>query len=173
MERIGDWMQTYTGKQFFPVDPREEDVCIEDIAHALSMLCRYGGHCLRFYSVAEHCVHAASLAPKELKLVSLLHDASEAYLCDIIRPLKCFLSDYIKLEQKLEVIICRRFSIPYPFPKEVKRLDDAMLTAEKKQNMERPPEKWYLSEDAANVKLQYWLPEEAEHEFLKAFREYV
>lgn len=61
-ERAGDWMQTFTGRQFWPMDPRPEDLDILDIAHALSLLCRFGGHCQRFYSVAEHSVHVSTLA---------------------------------------------------------------------------------------------------------------
>jgi hypothetical protein len=76
--RRGDWMQTFTGRRFWPLDPRGEDVLIEDIAHALSLLTRYGGHCTRFYSVAEHSVLLARAATPENALWLLLHDASEA-----------------------------------------------------------------------------------------------
>ena len=72
-------MQTYRGK-FNLLDPRAEDVSIEDIAHALTNLCRYNGHCRPFYSVAEHCVHVADLCRPELHYAALLHDAAEARL---------------------------------------------------------------------------------------------
>ena len=78
-ERIGSWLQTYTGKKFYPFDPREEEVDILDIAHALSQLCRFGGHTKEFYSVAEHCVLVSMCCPSEVKLLGLLHDAAEAY----------------------------------------------------------------------------------------------
>lgn len=77
-QRRGDWMQTYTGRQFWPLDPLPEDVFIEDIAHALSMQCRYAGHVTRFYSVAEHSVLIARCAPPEAKLYALL-GASDAF----------------------------------------------------------------------------------------------
>jgi hypothetical protein len=64
----GDWIQTATGRPFWPIDPRPEDIDIEDIAHALSMLCRFGGHCLRFYSVAEHSVLLSQYVAPEHKL---------------------------------------------------------------------------------------------------------
>ena len=63
--RKGDWMQTYTGRQFWPIDPRANEVHIEDIAHALSMMCRYNGHCRTFYSVAEHSVLVSQHVPPE------------------------------------------------------------------------------------------------------------
>ena len=62
MERRGDWMQTHSGLRFYPLDPRPEDIRIEDIAHALPMICRFNGHCSRFYSVAEHSLNVAAFA---------------------------------------------------------------------------------------------------------------
>ena len=81
--RIGDWMQTYTGERFWPLDPRIEDIHIRDISMALGKLCRYGGHTIFFYSVAEHSVLVSEYVPEEYALWGLLHDASEAYLSDI------------------------------------------------------------------------------------------
>src|SRR5262245_27549306 len=101
-QRIGDWMQTISGRKFWPLDPRPEEVCIEDIGHALSLVCRFGGHCHTFYSVAEHSVRVSLLAEDMAKssahwtdenirmiaLSGLLHDAAEAYIGDMVRPLK-------------------------------------------------------------------------------------
>jgi hypothetical protein len=87
-DRRGDWMQTFTGRAFYPLDPRPEDIDPVDIAHALSLICRYGGHSSRFYSVAEHCVLMSHAVAPEHALWALLHDATEAYLGDMIRPLK-------------------------------------------------------------------------------------
>ena len=77
-ERIGDWIQTYTGRQFWPLDPRVDEIHIEDIAHSLSMRCCYGGHLTDFYSVAEHSVLVSLHVPQEFALWGLLHDAAEA-----------------------------------------------------------------------------------------------
>lgn len=171
--RKGDWMQTITGKQFWPLDPRPEEVDILDIAGALSKLCRYGGQCLRFYSVAEHCVHVARNAPDDLKLVALLHDASEAYLSDVIRPIKSYLINYLDIEAGLERVISERFMLPWPMPAEVKRLDTAILADERDQAMAPPPVPWHqTTEPALGIQLQFWTPKRARAEFLLAFRRY-
>ena len=81
-----DWMQTYTGRRIYPLDPSSDDIYIEDIAHALSLMCRFGGHCREFYSIAQHSVLVSQYCKD--KLYGLLHDAEEAYLTDMIRPVK-------------------------------------------------------------------------------------
>jgi hypothetical protein len=170
--RRGDWMQTVSGRQFWPLDPRAEEVHIEDIAGALSKLCRYGGQCLRFYSVAEHCVHVANYAPEGLKLAALLHDASEAYLSDVIRPIKSHLTNYLEIEAGLERVIAQRFGLTWPMPVEVKRLDTAILADEREQNMAAPPIPWQQNDPPLGVTLQFWVPQRAEREFLRAFFRY-
>lgn len=83
-----DWIQTYTGKKFFPLHPHQNEYVIEDIAHALSMKCRFAGHCNAFYSVAEHSVKVSRIVAPESQLWGLLHDAAEAYLPDVCQPIK-------------------------------------------------------------------------------------
>jgi hypothetical protein len=97
--RVGDWIQTYSGRQFWPLDPRVEDVHLEDIAHALSNVCRYTGHVREFYSVAEHSVHVSWSCEPEDALWGLLHDASEAYLADMARPVKQNMPVYVAAER--------------------------------------------------------------------------
>jgi len=87
-ERVGDWGCTSSGRRYYPADPRPGDFDIEDIAHALSLQCRFGGHVRRHYSVAEHCVHVSYECCGKYTLDGLLHDASEAYLVDMPRPAK-------------------------------------------------------------------------------------
>lgn len=170
--RTGDWMQTASGRQFWPLDPRADEIHIEDIAAALSKLCRYGGHCKRFYSVAEHCVLMAHTAPDGLHLAALMHDASEAYLSDVIRPIKRHLQQYVEIEAALERVITRRFCLKWPMPAEVKELDERIIADEQAQVMAPPPVPWREREPALGVTIQFWTPEKAEFEFLAAFRRY-
>jgi len=130
--RRGDWIQTYTGKKFYPLDPRPEDIDIRDIAHALSNQCRFGGHIKQFYSVAEHAVRVSKLLPQPLKLRGLLHDASEAYLMDIPSPFKYLpeMSTYRTFESAAQFIIYLRFNIYGPDPVEVRKADKIMLAVE-------------------------------------------
>ncbi len=84
----GPWIPTYTGKRFFPLDPRPEDICIKDIAHALSHIGRFGGHTREFYSVAQHSVLVSLHVSQDWSRQGLLHDAAEAYVGDVVAPLK-------------------------------------------------------------------------------------
>jgi hypothetical protein len=169
--RHGNWMQTFSGRQFWPLDPRADEVFIEDIAHALSMACRYGGHCNSFYSVAEHCVHVSHVVPPEMALVGLLHDASEAYVADVIRPIKPHLTGYKAIEDRVWSVIAERFGVPVDLPPEVKLADNAVLLAECAINMKPHPAPLCVPGEPAAVTIRCWLPAEAERAFLGRFRE--
>src|SRR5207248_1661023 len=93
--------------------PRAEDICIEDIAHGLAMTCRYGGQCLRFYSVSEHSVLVSRLVAPEFAREALLHDASEAYIGDMIRPLKYQpeMAEFLRAESAIEHCVADRFGL--------------------------------------------------------------
>lgn len=127
--RAGGWMRTWTGRKFWPLDPRPEDVSIEDIAHALANICRFGGHC-PFYSVAQHSVLVSRLVSERLKPLALLHDAAEAYVGDMVRPLKLFMPPFIGVEGRIQRVICQHFCLPWPAPSAVKDADDIMLVVE-------------------------------------------
>jgi hypothetical protein len=172
MKHRGDWMQTATGRQFWPLDPRPDDVFIEDIAHALSLLCRFGGHCLRFYSVAEHSVLLARAAPARLKKWALLHDAAEAYIVDVPRPLKPFLTNYKQAEAAVMRAIEFRFGLHLGLPDQVKQLDRAILVDEMQQNMAPSVAAWTSLDglEPIGVKLQFWTPRQARIEFMREFR---
>jgi 5'-deoxynucleotidase YfbR-like HD superfamily hydrolase len=173
--RQGDWIQTYTGKQYWPIDPRSEDIDIRDIAHALSMLCRFGGHCLKFYSVAEHSVHIARWLYQRhgahVALCGLMHDATEAYVTDVPRPLKPFLNGYKQTEQQNWLAIAAAMGLPATLPPIVKEADTRALTEEARQNMAACVAEWSTTTEPLGIELQYWQPEHAELEFLAAFRE--
>ena len=128
-------IRTYSGIFFSPLKPSPEDICPEDIAHALSLMCRANGHFRCFYSVGQHCLaceaeaHAAGL-PRETRLACLIHDASEAYISDITRPVKLGLPEYRVIEKRLQDTIYRRFGINpenEEIMREVSRIDDTML----------------------------------------------
>jgi hypothetical protein len=162
-------LTTFTGRQIYPHDLRPEDIRIEDIAAALSKLCRYGGHCLRFYSVAEHCVHVASKAPDHLKLCALLHDASEGLgLVDLPTPSKARLAGYYDSEHRMMTVIAAHFGFDWPMPDAVKALDTAIIVNEWAQNMP-PCAACPVTAPALGVALQFWTPEVAERELLTAF----
>lgn len=138
--RIGDWMQTATGKKFWPMDPREEEVCMEDIAHALSMICRYGGHTKVHYSVAQHSVLVSKWLEEQGESVliqreGLMHDALEAYVNDMITPLKRYLPQFRELEDKVDAVIRRKFGLPIPVSPQVKHADMVILATEKRDVM--------------------------------------
>lgn len=167
----GDWIQTAMGRQFWPMDPRPNEVFIDDIAHALSLLCRFGGHCLRFYSVAEHSVLLSQLAEPRDKLWALLHDASEAYLVDVPRPIKRFLGGYREAEDKVSRAISVRFNLHLGCPDSIKRLDRSILLDERAQNMTASAHEWESGGAPTGIKLQFWNPERARDEFLLAFEQ--
>ncbi len=124
-------IRTFTGKYVNPFDFKIEDVDIEDIAHALSMLCRFGGHCKQFFSVAQHSLHVCQCIENfDLKLTGLLHDASEAYLVDVPRPIKKYLTNYKDIENRIQAVISEKFNLVYPFPEEIHLSDEQQLVFE-------------------------------------------
>lgn len=150
--RIGGWMTTVKGRKVWPLDPRPEDFDPETFAHALSNICRFGGHCRSFYSVAQHsvvvmnCVESSLdrsiplLEQMRLCLVGLLHDAPEAILGDLVRPLKRALGMSSKAYEIAEGKWCRAIEaqaglpdkILIDLPEIVKVADDRVLLAEQR-----------------------------------------
>jgi hypothetical protein len=104
------WIQTHTGRRFRLLHPDPADIEPVDIAHALSQLCRFGGHTYRFCSVGAHSLLVAALVPPHLSASALLHDATEAYLVDLPKPLKSLLPAYSVIEQSTALAISARFS---------------------------------------------------------------
>lgn len=174
------FMQTFTGRVFYPGDMSRTDIHILDIAEALSKQCRYGGHCLRFYSVAEHSIHVYRAAQRlgytrRIQRAALLHDASEAYLVDIPRALKPVIGRYYEVEDELMHLIAAHYDFDWPMPPEVKYLDNAIIADERDQNMRYTPELdggWSCDGlERVNVQLQFWSPIEARERFLEAYYE--
>jgi hypothetical protein len=166
-----NWMQTYSGKRIWIDDIRPEDIDIRDIAHALAMQCRYAGHCVQFYSVAEHSVLLANYVAPEHAMWALLHDASEAYLVDIPRPIKPFLANYYDLEANVMAAVCGRFGLKIGgMPKPVKEADNRIIADEYRRNMFSVPGlEWEDYQHPLGIELQLWSPDEAELQFLEAY----
>ena len=160
----GDWFQTDSGVRFYPYDPKEEDILIEDIVHALSRICRFGGHCQDFYSVAQHSCLVSDACPREFALEGLMHDASEAYLGDVIRPIKIGLNEYMEMEKNLEALIAKRFHLKFPFPPEIKAADNAALFTERRDLL-RVSVPWPHQGVEWVRRIEPWSVERAEREF--------
>lgn len=122
-------IRTYSGIYMNVFEPTEEMVCLEDIAHALSNTCRFGGHTPKYYSVAQHSVFCAENTKGD-KLEALLHDASEAYLTDMPKPIKQRLRNFKKLEDNLMFVIAKKFGFNYPLSRETKIVDELALKDE-------------------------------------------
>lgn len=172
--RAGDWFLSFKGRQLWPCDVRPEDLDIEEIAHGLSLICRFGGQCREFYSVAQHSVLVARHLPSELALCGLLHDAPEAYLGDIIRPLKrhSAMDGYGSLEAAAWISFAQRFGVPLIIPPEVKLADNRMLITERRDLLPNHPWPWKEDERAIQPyesQIVPWAPPAARMEFLKAF----
>tara|TARA_B110000902_G_C14047584_1_gene490362 strand:+ start:131 stop:670 length:540 start_codon:yes stop_codon:yes gene_type:complete len=169
---IYDYIGTFTNKKFHFMNPSVNEICIEDIAQALSMNCRYSGHVKDFYSVAEHSVIIADLVYKETHskheaLSALLHDASEAYLTDVPRPIKPYLTNYVKIEASVEKIVQEKFNIS-PMSKLTKYLDTHIVGAEAKLLFNVVPD-WAHNYDDMCINIDSHSPKTAKAKFMKAF----
>lgn len=159
----GNWMQTYTGGRFYPLDPTPAEVLPGDIAHALSLICRYGGHVQRFYSVAEHCVLLSHAVSPENALWALLHDAAEAYVGDMVRPLKRHMPEFQHVEARILLAIARRFNLWPEIPAEVHEADNRIILTERAALMRKTDDVW--TEDGLTplpVRIEGWPPAVAE-----------
>lgn len=175
---MGDYITTYTGLHFTPIEPKKEDICIKDIAHALSLMCRGNGHTKSFFSVGQHSINCSKEAKtrgysKKVQLLCLLHDASEAYMSDITRPFKQHLKNYLKLEKQLQDLIYEKYILEPLTEKEVnqvKAIDDDMLYYELKEligesTLSLPPAM------CSNICLRTREFSEVENEFLDIYNE--
>ena len=168
---------TYKGEKFTPIDPDINQIHIEDIAHSLSLLCRANGHIDYFFSIAQHSVNCANEAkargyPPHVQLACLIHDASEAYISDITRPVKHYLPEYRKVEKILQDVIYTKF-LGAPLPEEefniMNRIDNDMLVNEFDVLMSKKK----IYENIPNLKsspsFEYRNQAEVETEFLKTY----
>lgn len=178
-EPTGNWLQTFTGEKFYPLDPRPEMVHLEDIAHALSNQCRFAGHIRDFYSVAQHSVLVSLICDRADRLWGLLHDAPEAYICDLPRPVKYEprMAVYKEVEKKLEAAIVSRFGLsPITEPPSVKAADRRLLFTERRDLFDvslGKTKEWGmgLEGEPLPVKIIPWTPQHAEKMFIKRYEE--
>jgi hypothetical protein len=166
-------MQTYTGRQFYPLSPTVEDIDPVDIAHSLSLQCRYNGHCRKFYSVAEHCVLMSWHVSYENALRALLHDATEAYIGDMVRPLKRHMPDFVAVEDKLMPVIAERFGVVGDIMvDEVKDADNRILLDEKAWLFDSEPAPWAVDGlEPLGAPIACWRPESAEQAYLTRLKQ--
>ena len=167
------WIQTFTGKRFQPLNPTLESICIEDIAHALSMICRFNGHVSQFYSVGQHCVLVSYLCDEKDAMHGLLHDASESYIADFSSPLKNSgqFENYRAVENKLQSMIFKRFGLDDNEPASVKKADKRLLYTEAKDLMSPLHADWVNAVEPLPFKIEPWNQQKAKEMFLKRFDE--
>ncbi len=166
-----NWMMTRSGLLLDLGEPKAASIHPEDIAVALSRVPRWCGHTTETYSVAQHSVLVAVFSPRDVRLSALLHDATEAYLCDLPRPVKQMCPGYREVEARLHAAICERFGIPSEIPLPVKLADDQVLATENRDLMPRglwkspvPP--------LQTLMIEPWSEAEAAARWLEMFHRY-
>lgn len=171
--RAVSFIETYTGRPFYPLRPRVEDVCVLDIAHHLSNQCRYSGATEHFYSTAQHCCLLADFVMRVRKgtaldgLEILMHDGAEAYLVDVPRPIKQFLPDYRKWDHTLTLTIREWLGLKdRPLPTWQDELDSRIIVDERLQVMSDSGLDWQHDLVPLDINIQPWDPKRAEQEFL-------
>lgn len=177
---MSTYMTTYTKKRIRPLQLQHDDIDLKDIAHALSLLCRANGHIKYFYSVAQHSINCAKEAvdrgySKKVIKACLLHDASEAYLSDIIRPVKKHLNNYLIIEDSMQSLIYKKFNISEFSQEEadqVKQIDDVLLALEMEELMERDNVIKPIIK-SNQIDLSFRKFEEVEREFLSLFEKLI
>lgn len=168
-----NYIRTHTNRQFYFNDLKNNRFNIEDIAHALSNQCRWSGHTNKFYSVAEHSVHCSNLVEDGFQFEALMHDASEAYIVDIPRPLKNFVPDYRNLQRDLEQVLANYYMVPFPMSEEVRYVDDRMLVTEWGELFDKTDIYVGIDTKPFDINLPCWSPERAKAEFLFIAKQYI
>lgn len=162
-------IQTFIGKLVDPLNLKMKDISIIDIAHCLSQLCRFTGHTNTFYSVAEHSLYVSHLLPDEWKLAGLLHDASEAYLCDLASPVKRAIPRYKIHEEQAQDKIYRKFGINHVDHRRIKVVDQVVLYHEAMKLFNDNFGYFDEYKNDFQVKINVYSPKVVEYKFMKQF----
>lgn len=189
IDKTGNWISTYTGRVFYPLNPQPESIDIRDIAHALSLMTRFNGHCSTFYSIAEHSVrcynlfnsryhgYTNQLSRRKGALRVLLHDAAEAYVSDCPRPIKPLLKGFKEIEDSISEVIYKKFWIDGlvekergSFESDLKEIDMRLLATEAR-DLIRNCDEWVLSQPPLSEFIVPHTPQDAERMFLEALNE--
>lgn len=174
--RGAEWMETYTGVQFYPSAPRVEDINIFDIAHALAYKCRYNGHSANYLSVAEHCITMSMYArhlglPVLTQFQMLMHEGDEAYLPDIARPIKHLFPELVTMGSVLNGVVRDWAGLPHDLPPELKEFDSRIIKDEREQAFFKSAHKWKTDDlERLGVELNFMAPEVAYHYFLQCYQ---
>lgn len=169
-------IQTVSGRVINFATPGVNDYDITDIAHGLSNVCRYGGQCLFFYSVAQHSVLVSRLVPREHAMEALMHDGTEAYMCDVPTPLKLLLDEYRRIERELDAGIRWQHSLPIRMTHEVHAADGMALAIEKPQLTVKTDMSWTSMPEVADElrakhRIQLMYPPDAKALWLERYAE--
>lgn len=173
VERIGGFIQTLSGKRFYPLDPRLEEIDAYDIAHSLSNQCRFAGHSVQFYSVGQHSVLVSLMCDPKDALWGLMHDAGEAYLVDIPSPLKksTQFAPYREAEKNLMCVICNAFGLGRDEPTSVKVADQRMLATEIRDLTMTEGLGWVTQAAPFEFHIKPWTPDYARVKFISRLHE--
>lgn len=168
----GPTIKLVGGGYFDFEDPYNSDFSIDDIAHALANICRYTGHCNTFYSVAQHSVLVSWVVPELYAFAGLMHDAAEAFVGDVSKPLKNLLPDYKVIEKRVESAVFARFGLPEKIPQCVKDADLVLLRTEQRDLMGAGHHDWALTRGLLPLsgRIVPMAPREAKALFLDRYR---
>ena len=159
-------VQVFSGRRLDLISPKPDGICIEDIAHSLSLQCRYNGHCKRFYGVADHSIRMVWALPDKFAPWALLHDSAEAYVSDMVRPLKRLLPGFRKIEDRILRVIAEKFELEWPMPEEIHTIDTRLLMSERRDLMGPKSMRWKIEVEPLPGLIVPMSPEEAERIFL-------
>lgn len=169
---VGPTILLFGGSYFDFAAPETSAFTIEDIAHGLAMTCRFAGQCRRHYSVAQHSFHVSQVVPSQHAYQGLMHDAPEAFVGDMAKPLKIMLPDYRAIEKHVESAVFSRFKVATPLPPTIKEADIRMLVTEQHQLMRNRDDWSYCrGREPFDFEIPTWSPEEAKAKFLERFAE--